>query len=69
MAVSKVLRKEGFAPLPRRRDEERPKVLDPPPRIARMSGSCAWNPGRCEPSSVVYFSSFPGWSKWGSTRS
>jgi hypothetical protein len=29
MAVSKTLRKEGFAPLPRRRDEERPKGTRP----------------------------------------
>lgn len=29
MAVSKVLRKEGFAPLPRRRDEERPEGIRP----------------------------------------
>jgi transposase len=29
MAVSKVLRKEGFAPLPRRRDDERPEGIRP----------------------------------------
>ena len=63
-AVREVLKAEGFAPLPRRLDEERP--AGPRPSPLRTSGPSRSVPGPSRPASAACSSSSPTWcgSRW-----
>ncbi len=66
-AVGEVLRKEGFAKLPRRGDAERPPGVSPPRPTAPMLGRCVSNHGRFAPSSAGCFCFSPRWQRSAST--
>jgi len=61
-AVREILAEEGFAPLPRRLDEERP--LDPVSRRSPMFVILRSVLGSSPPGSVDCFCSFPTWFVW-----
>src|SRR5664280_2723374 len=60
-AVREILKQEGFAPLPRRLDDERPEALLPPSKPLPTSARCLWLHVRLLPPAVVSSCSFPIW--------
>ena len=61
-AVREVLKSEGFAPLPRRRDDERPDYPRPTIEpVARTSGSFLWLRAVSQPAAAGSSSLFPIW--------
>src|SRR6266516_638153 len=72
-AVREVLKQEGFAPLPRRLDVERPRVPVPPSKPLPTSARCLWLHVRLPPPVVVSSCSFPIgsvciWIRWSKPR-
>ena len=61
-AVREVLKQEGFAPLPRRLDDERPQAPVPPLKPLPTSARCLWLRVRLPPPVVGSSCSFPIWS-------